>query len=145
MFGTGGIAGRRADAAILLADEFLNAQGLVPGIAPELAPHPLMHEFGKGFRQPVGQSLEHDGVVIVVLGFKGRNARVDANAGCHRKGAEVIAHAGTFRRHQIGETLIRLVRRLDHLLTQKMEGRNNLVARLAGINFHIIAGAVGGE
>src|SRR5579863_1254585 len=49
MVGLGGIAGRRADAAIGLVDQLVRRESLVRRIGPEFAAHALMHGFGEGF------------------------------------------------------------------------------------------------
>src|SRR5262249_30137256 len=47
------ITGRRTDAAIALGDQLLVTQRLIRLIAPEFAPHPLMHALGERFGKPI--------------------------------------------------------------------------------------------
>ena len=65
----GGVPRGGADALVFFPDEVLVAQRFPGAVSPFLA-HPLMQAFGKGLRQPVGERLDHDGGVIIVLGFK---------------------------------------------------------------------------
>ena len=66
MVGLGGIARRRADAAIGLGDQILGRESLVGRIAPKLAPHARVHRLGEGFRQPVAERLDQDRRIVVV-------------------------------------------------------------------------------
>ena len=64
--GLGRIAGRRADAAIVLGDQLLGRKGLVGRVAPELAPHARVQRLGEGLGQPVGERLDEDRGIVVV-------------------------------------------------------------------------------
>jgi hypothetical protein len=50
--------------------------------------------FRRGFGEAVGQRLEHDGAVVVVLRREFRQLAFDAEAGGDGEGAGVIAGAG---------------------------------------------------
>src|SRR3546814_1215757 len=50
----GWIAGRRPDAPISLAHEFITGETLVGSIAPAIPADPLMHAPREGLRKPVG-------------------------------------------------------------------------------------------
>ena len=65
--GLGRIAGRRADAAIVLRDQLLAGELLLRRVAPQLAAHALVHALGEGLGQAVGQRLQHDAAVVVGL------------------------------------------------------------------------------
>ena len=54
-----GIARRRADSTIALADQVLRRQVLTPAVPP-LLPRPLMQPLGQGFGETVGERLRHD-------------------------------------------------------------------------------------
>ena len=56
----GRVAGRRADAAVLLAHQLVVAEALLGRVAPELAAHALVHALGERLGEAVGQRLEHD-------------------------------------------------------------------------------------
>src|SRR3546814_6750240 len=70
MVRAGGMAGRRADAAIGLLDQLRVVEVLLGRVAPELLAHALVHALGEGFRQPVGQRLGEDRVVVVVRALR---------------------------------------------------------------------------
>ena len=68
VLGAGGVAGRGADALVLLGDQVLVVEVLVGHVAPELGADALVQPLGEGLGQPVGERLEQDrGVVVVVL------------------------------------------------------------------------------
>src|SRR5438874_1877356 len=139
------VAGRRADAAILLAQQLLVGERLGGGVAPQLAPHPLVEVLGGGFRQAIGQRLEHDARVVVVLTREARQVLFDPQAGGDGERAEVVAHPAWPRRHVVGQTLVRLAVGLALLLAQEIEPRQQLIARLAAIDLHVVADGVGRE
>src|SRR5580658_10888787 len=66
VIGTRWVARGRPDAAVFLMDEFIDAQVFGAAVTP-LPPHPCVQAFGKGLRKTIGDSLRHDGVVIVEL------------------------------------------------------------------------------
>ena len=72
------IAGRGPDAAVLLGDQLALRRRSSGGVAPEFAPHALVQVLGERFGEPVGQRLQHDRVVVVVLRLERRDARLDA-------------------------------------------------------------------
>ena len=90
--GAGRVAGGGADAAVALGDQVGVVQLFVGGIAPDLLPHELMQALGGGFGQPVRQRLDHD-VGVVVTGMSGQRG-LDADAGRHRKAADVVPLRG---------------------------------------------------
>jgi hypothetical protein len=55
-----------------------------------------MQILGKGFRQTVGNRLDHDLVVVIVLRFEGVRQRVFFQAAGHRKGADIVRFADSF-------------------------------------------------
>ena len=67
--GQAGIARRRADAAIFFRDEIFGRQLFRFAITPFFA-DALVQKFRKRLRQPVGQRLGHDGVVVIVVGLE---------------------------------------------------------------------------
>src|SRR5215831_13283205 len=69
----GGVAWRRADAAVFLAYQLLVGEGLVCRVTPQLAPHALVEVLGGGFRESIGERLEHDGGVVVVSALEARD------------------------------------------------------------------------
>ena len=61
------VTGCRPDALVVFFDQFFIAQVFSGCVAPQVTAHPGMHALGKGFGQAVGQGLEHDGAVVVVV------------------------------------------------------------------------------
>ena len=90
VIGAGGITGRRPDAAVLLFDEVLVRQLLVPAIAPFFT-DAFVQVFGKGLGQTVGQGFGQDGVVIVVIGFELLDQFLQPVATGDGEGTQIIA------------------------------------------------------
>lgn len=67
--GAGGIARGRADAAIFFPDQIFVGELLKLAEAPFLA-GALVQVFREGFREPISEGFNHDGVVVVVIGFE---------------------------------------------------------------------------
>jgi hypothetical protein len=67
MVGAGRIAGRRADAAILLLDQRLVGELLALGIAPQGCADMEVEPLGEGLGEAVGERLEQD--VLIIVGF----------------------------------------------------------------------------
>jgi hypothetical protein len=77
----GWIARCRTNATIGLAHELVVTEALLGRIAPELAPHTLVHAFGQRLCQAIGQRLEHDRAVIVVACLELAHFLVETDAG----------------------------------------------------------------
>ena len=67
MIGTGWIARCGADSAVFSRDQRLVIERFVRRISPELATDALVHVFGKCFGQSIGQRLEQDRMIVVVV------------------------------------------------------------------------------
>ena len=74
-----------------------------------------------------------------MLALEFRYAFVNADAGRHRKRADIIGHAAFFGRDEIAEAQVGLVFRLDHLLAQVVPGHCHLAARFIRVNFDVVA------
>ena len=140
MFRLGGIAGRRANAAIGFLDQFGIGQFLVRRIAPVILPHQLMHAFGKSLRQPVGQGAQQNRRIIILGGLELLDVLVFAKAGGHHKAANVILYA--HRRDKVRQRQIGAARLARHLLAQGVQRLNGEFARLVAIDDDVI-GIVG--
>src|SRR5690606_20282219 len=100
MVGLRGVAGGGSDAAVLFVDELLVCEVFLPAVAP-LAASPLVEVLGKGLRQPVGDRLDHDRVVIVVVEIKLPREFVAADAGGDGKSPDVVDSPRVDRRDEV--------------------------------------------
>ena len=107
VIGAGRIAVGRPDAAELLGDEILGRQLLLLAVAPVLA-RLRVEVLRERLGEPIGQRLDHDRVVVVVLLLEPARELVGADAGRHREHAEVVGHAALPRRDEVGQRPIRL-------------------------------------
>ena len=71
-----------------------------------------MQVFGEGLGEPVGQGLDHDGVVVVVVLFELPHQLIHTDAGGHCKHADVVRYPRLPRRDEIGQRQIRPVVRM---------------------------------
>ena len=78
VIGAGRVAGGGADAAILLADQRLVGELLVRGIAPQRRPYMPVQPLSEGLGEAVGESLEQDVRLVVVLTLEPGEVRFDA-------------------------------------------------------------------
>ncbi len=143
--GLGRIAGRGADAAILLENEIVVREALVARIAPQLAAHLGMEGFRKGFREPVRERLGDDAVVIVGHLDVGPDRLLLAEARGDGKAAHVVGEPGLHRRHEIGECGMGAVASgiAGDLLAQREKLPAFVLARLVGEEHNVVADAVG--
>src|SRR3546814_16344540 len=84
------ISRRGADALIPFLDKGLVVEFLVRRIAPEFLAYAFMHAFGEGFRQPVGQRLQQNGAVVVMLRLELGELPLDADPRRHREAADIV-------------------------------------------------------
>ncbi len=99
----GRVAGRRANTAIFLFNQRLIIQRLIGGIAPVLAAHTLVQVLGKGLRQTVGQGLDHNRVIVIVLSFVLVSQLIGTYTSGNRKGANIISGTKLFGGHKVGQ------------------------------------------
>ncbi len=98
-----------------------------------------MQALGQGFGEAVGQRLQQDRVVVVMLGFEARHVGIDADAGGDRERADPVLPAAVGRGDEIGQAEIRALGRLVHLLAQEVQGGLALWV----LHAHVVADAVG--
>jgi hypothetical protein len=104
----------------------------VAAIAPLVA-RLLVQAFGEGLREPVGESLGHDRVVVVVLRAEAVAELFQANAAGDRKGADAVGQPGLLRRDEVGERPARLAALAVRLLAQKVEASSSTVLRVSSV------------
>ena len=135
------VAECRANSAKLLGNQLLVARllvGRVPGPS-----HLLVQHLGQRFSQPVGQRLDHDRPVVVVILLVLAHDLIHAQSRRHRERAHVVAQPRLFRRHVVREAKVRLVLGLHLLLPEHAEPRQFPIAALVGVHHDVVAFAVG--
>ena len=120
MVGAGGVAGRRTDPAVLLADQIFAGQFFAFAKPPRFA-RALVQIFGKGFGQTIGQCFGHDRVVIVMVPLELLAKFLDAKSRADGKGTEIIFQAGARGCDEIRKRVIELAVSFFDLLPQKMK------------------------
>src|SRR5699024_11030517 len=98
--------------------ERIVVERLPGGVAPVFRTDLPVEHLGKGLRKPIGQRLEQNGVVIVVLGLEAAYVLLDANAGGDCEGSQPVGQSRRLRRNEVGQTGIRPPSRLFSLLAQ---------------------------
>src|SRR5262249_31762559 len=98
MVRTSRIARGRSYAAVLLFDQRIDGKLFLSGIAPKFPAHTQMQKLGKCLGQAVGERLQHDRAVVIVLGLEGLEQWLDAEAGGDRKAADVVLDSALLRR-----------------------------------------------
>src|SRR3546814_1398579 len=78
MVGAGRIAGGRTDAAILLLDQRLVSQLLAGRIAPQFGADMLVQPLGERFGEAIGERLQQDVRIIVLVGAEAFRMRHEA-------------------------------------------------------------------
>ena len=144
MVGLRRIAGRGADAFILFPDQLIVGQRLIRRVAPEFRAHPLMHPFGEGFREAVGQCLHQDGGVVVVGVLEACGDFVLAEPGGDGEAADIVGDAALLRRDEIRQRRVMAALAFFELLAQRVIGRDLRGAALVAVDGDIVADAVGG-
>ena len=91
--GLGRIAGRRADAAIGLADQLVRREALVGRVAPELVAHALVQALGEGLGEAVGERLDQDRGIVVVRPLEALGDRDLLDAGGDDEAADIVGRA----------------------------------------------------
>ena len=145
-----GITWRWAYALILLRNHRLVIQRFAFRIAPELTPHALVQQLGKGFGQTIRQRLQHDGAVIVICLFKLGEFFLDARTRGNCKRTDVIPDrtlAAVFRRNKITQAQVGIAGGLFVLLTQVVPGHHCRATLFITVDFNVLAivHTVGGE
>jgi hypothetical protein len=98
--------------------------------------------FGERFGQAVGQRLEQDRVVVVVVGLEAGHVRIDADAGGDRERADPVLLAAVLRRDEVGQAEVRAFDRLVDLLAQEVQAWLAAVDAGQWLQHHVVADAV---
>src|SRR5579885_2681151 len=114
--GAGRVAERRADAPEPLRDQVLAGEALLRRVP--LPPGARLQPLREGLREPVGERLDDDRPVVVVLGGEARGQLVGA-LDRDRERPGVVAR----RRHVVGEAPVRPPVAVVCLLAQEAEAR----------------------
>src|SRR5690606_38466137 len=139
---TGWIPRRGPDAPIFFENQLVVGQVFVGGVSPELAPNAIVKHLGERLGQPVGQSLDHDLIVVVVLALELGDDLLDALAGRDGERAYIVGATRFARRDKIGQRTVRMAGRLLRLLPQRVEGTEDLRPTVVGVQLDIIPNAV---
>ena len=82
----------------------------------------MVKPFGSRFGQSIGHNFEHDGVVIVLIGFKTGHMGLDAQTGCHYKAPNIIGFIFLFGKDEIAQAQVGQITFFLFLIAQKMQG-----------------------
>src|SRR5690606_23718125 len=113
----------RTDAAVFLADELLVAEFLVRSVTPELLSYPLVQVLGTGLGEAVGECLQHDRRVIVVVLLERGDVLLDTETRGDGEASDIVADTGVTRRDEIRKTAIGQSVAVVALLAQMMKHR----------------------
>ena len=147
MIGAGRVSRRRPNPAVFLGHDVGRRERLGCAIT-EIIASLLVQALGKGLGQPVGDGLDQNRVVVVVVGLEAVGHLLDPQPGGDREGAHVIGQPTFFRGDEVGQGKVGRpaggpALAAVHLLAQGMQLRHNLTAALIGIHLNVIADAVG--
>ena len=120
------------------ANHIVERQVLALAVAPVLA-HLRVQVLGGRLGQPIGQRLDHDRVVVVLIALELPGQRVGADAGRDGEHAEVVGDAALARRDEVGERQIRPLVGDDLLLPQHREPRQLASPRVVGEDDDVVA------
>ncbi len=140
VIGAGGITRGGADPLVAPPDQFLVAQVLFRGVAPELPADPLVQAFGEGLGQTVGQRLQHDGTVVVVPGLEGGGGRIGPQAGGDREGAHPVGRSPVIGGDEVGQGQVGTPGLLLGLLAQGAQDRPDPGAGRVGPDRDVVLG-----
>src|SRR5260221_13461868 len=132
------IAGRWTDTAVFLADQFIIRKCFVAGISPELASHAPVQMLGEGLGEAIGERLEQDRIVIVVLRFELCQPLVDTDSGGYRKSADVILDRAVVRCDEVSEAPVDAVIPFDQLLPRIVASHPYRCTRSIRVNLDFI-------
>src|SRR5919197_1453443 len=115
-----GVAEGRSDAAVALVDQ-LFVRELRTALVP-VAPRDLVQVLRERLRQPVGERLDHDRAVVVVLRLVASGELLGAEAGGDRERSDEVALGGDV----VGKAAVLTPVSVRRLLAQKVETSNDV-------------------
>ena len=104
-----------------------------------------MQRFGGRFREPIGERLQQDVVVVVMRCLEALEMRFDTDAGGDREGADVIHLARVLRRDEIRQRIVWLPRGLGFLLAQVVQSVQHARARDVAVHLDLLVDGVARE
>ena len=140
VIGRGRISGCRTDAPVLLRDHFIARQVLVRRVP--LRARLFVEQLRERLGQAIGQRFRHDGVVVIVVALKARHHLGNSDAGRDREPADVVDDVALLRGHEVRQSQIPARVRLL-LLPQCVKARDDLAARLIGVDLDVVSHRVG--
>src|SRR5690606_13364820 len=129
----GGITWRRADAAVLFANDPGHRQRLLTAETAEI-PCLLVDVLGHGLGDAVAERLGHDRVVVVAGGLERHRVLFDTGPGRHGKCADVVHASAAFRSDEIRKAVVRLTGGFGQLLTEEVQGLDHRCPFLVSIH-----------
>ena len=106
---TGGVAEGGPDSTIALGDKVLVRQVFVASVAP-IASRAGMKILRERFSEPIGERLDHDGVIVVMVAFERRCELGCPVTGRDRESADEVDDAAAPRGDEIGKGQIQACR-----------------------------------
>src|SRR3546814_20250760 len=107
--------------AVFLGNQGSVVERLVGIATPELPAHAPVQVLGPGLGQAVGQRLEQDDAVVVVVGALALQAIRDADPGRAREPADPVLHTDIRRLDEVGEATARYFHPPLHQLHEEMQ------------------------
>src|SRR5690554_6015721 len=99
--GAGRIAQGGTNAPVALSNQVVVIKSFIGCISPELLTHPKVQQLRKSLRQTVGQGLQQNGAVIVVVGLKLSNPGLNTFSGTHGKPTNIVLFPTLLWGHKI--------------------------------------------
>ena len=114
-------------------------------MAPDFLPHPLVQALGEGLGEAIGDGLEQDRRVVVVVGLEGHDPVLGTDPARDGEAPDVVGQPRRLGRHEIGQRPIRYAVAVLSLLPQRADGGDDLRTGLIGIHLDVVADRIGGE
>ena len=116
------IARRWANAAIALANQVFVVECFISRVAPVIGSD-LSSRICEGLSESIHQGLEHDRLVIVVVGLELGELRIGADTGRHGECPQPVGRTAVLVRNEIRQAKIGAFIGLDGLLPEEVQRR----------------------